>query len=281
MSDILASKYIIIKKIGHGSFGDVYVAVDRVEHKTVALKIESNKCKIPRLAHEYALCKLFEKCKGFPRPFSLIKTNTHNVMAMSLFGADLEYKLKEEADIFNEQVICTLAIQMINILKIMHDNGYIHRDIKPNNFVCDHIGTNIRIIDFGLSKSYVTSKGKHIPFKMNKTLIGTARYVGINTHYGFEYSRRDDLESVAYVLIYLFRGRLPWQGNKKCANFDEQLDLICEQKTMFKTTEYFNTLPTVLKKYLCMCRSMAFMEKPDYDKLTALFSDNLRCIEDN
>jgi len=104
---------------------------------------------------------------------------------------------------------------MIDIVQLLHTRGYIYRDIKPENLL---MGANKRfdtvyIIDFGLSKRYKDKKtGDHIPYKENKGLVGTARYVSVNTHLGVEQSRRDDLESLGYMWIYLLNGSLPWQG---------------------------------------------------------------------
>jgi len=121
---------------------------------------------------------------------------------------------------------------MIERIRIIHNNYHIHRDIKPDNFV---MGINkdqkkLFLIDFGLSKKYKSqSKGTHIPFKTNKNITGTARYCSINTHDGIEQSRRDDLESIGYVLMYFLRGVLPWQG-LKVENNDDHYSAISQKK---------------------------------------------------
>jgi len=137
---------------------------------------------------------------------------------MELLGPNLEELRVYCGGKFNLQTTLMLADQMIARLEHVHTNLYLHRDLKPNNFV---IGTGSRLnviylIDFGLAKHYKDRlTGKHIPFKDNKQITGTIRFASINAHYGMEQSRRDDLESLGYVLIYLMKGMLPWQKGPK------------------------------------------------------------------
>lgn len=110
--------------------------------------------------------------------------------------------------------VLNIGIQIINRLEAIHTRGFVHRDIKANNFVVgrgDKRGT-VYIIDFGLSKKYVTESGEHVPFQNGKTLVGTARYASLASHDGNEQGRKDDMESVGFLLLYFARGRLPWQG---------------------------------------------------------------------
>lgn len=106
-----------------------------------------------------------------------------------------------------------LADQMISRIEYMQNQNFIHRDMKPDNFL---VGLNqkkstIYMIDFGLSKRYRDPKtNEHIPYRDNKSLTGTARYASVNTHIGIEQARRDDLESIGYILLYFLKGSLPW-----------------------------------------------------------------------
>ena len=100
-------------------------------------------------------------------------------------------------------------MQILQRLEFMHEKGIIHRDIKPDNIMMGlEEGSNIvHMIDFGLTRSVINKKtGKHIDFRTGKNLVGTARFVSINAHLGYELSRRDDLLTLGYVMVYFTLG---------------------------------------------------------------------------
>jgi casein kinase 1 len=150
----------------------------------------------------------------------------------------------------------------------------LHRDIKPDNFLigAGKRASKIYVIDFGLAKRYIQRDGKHIPYKENKNLTGTARYASINTHIGIEQGRRDDLESLGYVLMYFLRGNLPWQ-NLKANNKKEKYERIMEKKLGTSIESLCKGFPTEFTKYLAYCRNLRFDEKPDYSHCKSLFKD--------
>jgi len=118
-----------------------------------------------------------------------------------------------------------LFYQLLQRLEFMHSKNYIHRDIKPDNLMMGLGDTSniVHMIDFGLTRLVIDPKtGKHIPFTSGKNLIGTCRYVSINSHLGLELSRRDDLTTLGYVVINFLKGELPWQNisiNKHSARY--------------------------------------------------------------
>ncbi len=134
---------------------------------------------------------------------------------------------------------------MVKRIQYVHEKNHIHRDIKPDNFMMGARGSEDRlyIIDFGLAKKYRSSKHKtHIQFKTKKNITGTARYCSINTHRGHEQSRRDDLESIGYVLMYFLRGSLPWQGIK-CKPDEDHYNKIYEKKKATSSVELCKGFP--------------------------------------
>jgi casein kinase 1 delta len=168
-----------------------------------------------------------------------------------------------------------LADQMITRIEFMHSKGYLHRDIKPDNFLMGlgRKANQVYVIDFGLAKRYRDSTtNRHIPYRENKNLTGTARYASRNTHLGIEQSRRDDLESIGYVLLYFLRGSLPWQG-LKAATKKQKYDKISEKKLSTPIEALCKSHPAEFSSYFHYCHSLTFDQRPDYSFLRRLFRD--------
>ncbi|CAF4380524.1 unnamed protein product, partial [Rotaria sp. Silwood2] len=161
----------------------------------------------------------------------------------------------------------------VSRVDFIHSKNFIHRDIKPANFLMGigRKGNLVYIIDFGLAKKYRDARThQHIPYRENKNLTGTARYASINTHLGIEQSRRDDMESLGYVLMYFNRGSLPWQG-LKAATKRQKYERISEKKMSTPIEELCKGFPVEFTTYLSYCRSLRFDDKPDYSYLRQLF----------
>merc|ERR1719174_983107 len=162
---------------------------------------------------------------------------------------------------------------MLRRIELMHSKSYIHRDIKPDNFL---IGKGqksniVYVIDFGLAKKYRNPQTlEHGPYREDKKLTGTARYASINAHIGLEQSRRDDMESLGYVLMYFNRSSLPWQG-LKAATKKQKYEKISEKKMSTPVDVLCKGYPAEFAMYINYCRGLRFEEAPDYMYLRQLF----------
>jgi serine/threonine protein kinase len=167
------------------------------------------------------------------------------------------------------------AMQMLCRLEYVHEKGYIHRDIKPENFVTgtDEDSNTIYIIDFGLSQRYKDKKtGAHIAYREKRQMVGTVRYASINTQIGIEQSRRDDIEAVGYVLVYLALGRLPWMrvGKEKGKG---HIAKVLEKKLITPPEILCKKLPKQFAFLFQYLRKLKFEERPDYNMLKCLFAE--------
>ncbi|CDK28508.1 unnamed protein product [Kuraishia capsulata CBS 1993] len=268
-------KYRIGRKIGSGSFGDIYLGTNIISGEEVAIKLENIRAKHPQLEYEAKVYKAL--CGGVGIPFiRWFGTECdYNAMVMDLLGPSLEDLFNYCNRKFSYKTVLLLADQLLCRIEFVHARCFIHRDIKPDNFLMGigKKGSQVNMIDFGLAKKFRDPRTHlHIPYKENKNLTGTARYASINTHLGIEQSRRDDLESLGYVLVYFLRGSLPWQG-LKAASKRQKYDRILEKKMATPGEVLARGLPTEFVHYLTYVRSLRFEDKPDYIYLRRLFRD--------
>ncbi|KAI8824291.1 casein kinase I [Fimicolochytrium jonesii] len=271
----VGNKYRIGRKIGSGSFGDIYLGTNIINGEEVAIKLEAVKAKHPQLEYEAKVYKSLAGGVGIPfvRWFGI--ECDYNCMVIDLLGPSLEDLFNFCGRKFTLKTVLLLADQLISRVEYIHSKNFIHRDIKPDNFLMGlgRRGNQVNVIDFGLAKKYRDPKTHlHIPYKENKNLTGTARYASINTHLGVEQSRRDDLESLGYVLMYFSRGSLPWQG-LKAATKKQKYDRIMEKKMTTPTEVLCRGFPNEFAMYLNYTRQLRFDDKPDYSYLRKLFRD--------
>uniref|UniRef100_A0A2K5SCR7 non-specific serine/threonine protein kinase n=1 Tax=Cebus imitator TaxID=2715852 RepID=A0A2K5SCR7_CEBIM len=166
-----------------------------------------------------------------------------------------------------------MADHMISRIEYVHTKKFIHRDIKPDNFLMGigHHCNKLFLIDFGLAKKYRDNRTRqHKAYREDKNLTGTARYASINAHLGIEQSRRDDMESLGYVLMYFNRTSLPWQG-LKAATKKQKYEKISEKKMSTPVEVLCKGFPAEFAMYLNYCRGLRFEEAPDYMYLRQLF----------
>ncbi|XP_036355129.1 casein kinase I-like [Octopus sinensis] len=269
---LVGNRYKLIRKIGSGSFGLIYLAINIISGDEVAVKLESISTAHPQLDMEYRMYKILGEELGIPGMRGFLIQKGYNIMVMDLLGPSIEELLNYCSRRLSLKSVLMLSEQFISRIEFIHSKKVIHRDIKPDNFVMGS-GRNISqvyIIDFGLSKKYMNTVGVHIPYRDNKNLTGTARYASINAHMGIEQSRRDDLESLAYILIYLAKGHLPWQG-LSAQNKKQKYQRISEKKISTSVETLCQGLPSEFAVFLNYCRSLRFDETPDYYYIHQLF----------
>lgn len=305
---IVGGKYKLVRKIGSGSFGDVYRAINITNGEEVAVKVESQKARHPQLRKESTLYKILQGGVGIPHIRWYGQEKNYNVLVMDLLGPSLEDLFNFCSRRFTMKTVLMLADQMISRIEYVHTKNFIHRDIKPANFLmgigrpCNKCsesperkrkrsmtvntyqdpsfsGLNqLFLIDFGLAKKYRDNwTGQHIPYREGQNLTGTARYASINAHLGIEQSRRDDMESLGYVLMYFNRTSLPWQG-LQAATKKQLFEKITEKKMSTPVEDLCKGFPAEFAMYLNYCRGLHFEEAPDYMYLRQLFRILLRTL---
>ncbi len=273
LNKVFFQKYRTIKKLGEGSFGKVYKA----EYNKVyyAMKFE-NKSRSQSLLESEATIMNYLRGPNIPNIESFGTSGDYNILIMQLMDKSLEDLINIHKN-FSVKTVSLLAFQMMNILQSIHDKHIIHRDIKPDNFVMGNSENNahLYIIDFGLAKKFRSSRTLvQYPYIKKKKLTGTARYASIHALEEYEQSRRDDLESVGYVLLYFLRGSLPWQG-LKVKTKEERYQKILEKKKETTSEELCKNFPEEFQEYVTYTRNLGYTDDPDYDMLKGLFSSLL------
>jgi len=271
---MIKNKYIINQKhlLGKGSFGKIYSGIDKTTDEEVAIKLEQNGEEQPQLIYENKIYKLLQGGYGFPKIYDFTKEHNYNILVMEMLGNSIENIFIKYQKKFSLLTCIMIIDQIVQRIEFMHSKNLLHRDIKPANFLIGRGNKKniIYAIDFGLSKKYKDSKtGLHIPYRDGKDLTGTARYASINTHLGMEQSRRDDIEAIGYMMVYLMKGSLPWQGMVN-SNPKKRYDRIKKLKLDTKLSDLCEGLPKETIKFIQYARDMKFEDKPNYNYLRSL-----------
>ena len=272
MDELVNKKYKLIEKIGEGSFGSIYKSQNTRTREYVAIKVEPVKNETKLLKNESLLYQYLINSSGIPKVKWFGKDTANYYMVIDLLGESLQ-TIKNKRTLFSLKLTLQIGIQIINLLKTIHDKSLVHRDIKPDNFLLglNNDAKNIFIIDFGFCKSY-KKNDQHIPQKNTHNLIGSPTYASLNAHNFMELSRRDDLESLGYMLIYFYLGTLSWQGISGLNNTNESI------KQLKMNILHNNKLPPVIINYMNYVRSLEFEETPEYAFLIEKFQREIRQI---
>ncbi|MCL7047245.1 hypothetical protein MKW94_013170 [Papaver nudicaule] len=275
--------YKIERKLGKGGFGQVFVGkrVTGVTSRTgsiaseVALKFEHFKSKgcIDGPPYEWQAYSSLKGCYGLPSVHHKGRVGEYYIMVMDMLGPNLSDAWCLSGKMMPVTKVACIAMEAISILEKIHLKGFVHGDVKPENFVLGQPGTadekKLFLIDLGLASRWKeTLSNQHVDYDQKPDIFrGTVRYASVHAHLGRTLSRRDDLESLAYTLIYLLKGGLPWQdyqGNTR--NF-----LVCGKKMSTSPELLCFACPPPFKQFVEIVVNMNFDEVPDYSNLISLF----------
>ena len=280
IGETVNNKYKLLKKIGQGCFGTIYQAKLINSNNFYAIKFEDmNQSQFMLENESYFLSYL--NIPQIPKFKSFGYIGSYMILIMELLGKSLDKILNElPSKKLSLRCVCNIAYQLLTILELIHDSSIIHRDIKPENIAVGEGERSkyIYLLDFGLSIQYRDFYTKeHFPFTNNNKLIGNARYSSINALEGGTQSRRDDLESLGYLLIYLLKGGLPWQGYISHSK-DDKYYKIKQIKKQTTPEELCHGLPSQFQQYIAYIRNLKYEDEPNYNYLKKLFLSVLNSI---
>lgn len=270
---VLIDRFKIIKKLAVGSFSEIFQCQDMKTGEQVAMKIEKVNYRSQLIPFE---ANMYQMLIGAPGIANMVYTGVYtnyNMLIIEMLGPNLFDLFRKCKRRFSLKTVLMLADSILERIEYLHSHHFMHRDIKPENFLMgrDKKKNQLYIIDFGLSKLFEDPHTHdHVIFTKKRSLTGTPRYASIRAMKGMEQSRRDDLESIAYMFIYFLKGTLPWIGLKSHDHNDNYRKIL-ETKLSLTTEELCSGLPEEFEIFLKSAREMKFMERPNYSEYRAMF----------
>ena len=279
LSTTFFKKYKPFYQKAHGSFSFIYEGINIETNEHVAIKLEPRNAQSKNLLLQNEIFYLYKlrHCPGIVKIITTGRTKKYNILIEPLLGGTLYSLYLDQNKNFTLKDICLISLQCISRLESVHNKGIIHCDIKPENF-CVGLRDKriIYLIDFGISKKYRSDRTKkHIQFNITKTMCGTARYASMNALSGLQLSRRDDLESLSYMILYFLTKKLPWQGIT-AKSLATRYKKIYEKKFELEKWDKFLSLPIQIQNFIKYCRNLGFSEDPNYKLMKNFFYDLMK-----
>ena len=273
---IIFKKYHPIKQIGRGTFSTVYLAIIVNTKKYVAIKAEKKTQNSVELLKAEAFLLYSLRGFGIPEVISYGKTKYYNILVMPLLGKSLLDMFILRPSSININDICISSLQILDRIEWVHVNNVVYRDIKPENFLFGKNDNDVLyLIDFGLCRKYRSSKtGQHISPKNLGKFTGTSRYASVYAMAGNEQSRRDDIESIGYMIIYFMKKKLPWQGIRG-NSYKECYHKLFLMKKHMDLEILCRGLPKEVLEYMKYAKNLKFEQEPNYKYLKNLFQNIL------
>jgi len=265
----------VLRKINEGAFGEIHLGELVEDGRQVAVKLEVQNTAHPQLLSEGNIYRHLQGGPGIPEVYWFgLHEPMYNVMVIDLLGPSLQDLFVYCGHKFTVKTTVLLVDQMLSIIEFFHKKQYLHRDVKPDNFLMG-VGdkaNQVFVIDLGLTKKIQRQRFSvgQIGCQLVHPMVGTVRYAGIHAHLGHEEGPRDDLESLAYVWAYFLRGSLPWQG-LQARSRDEKFARIRDMKKLTKAADLFEGLPREFERYLDYVRGMRRDELPNYQRVRDVF----------
>lgn len=279
MNELIGKKYKLCAELNNGSFGSVYRGKHYKNNIDVAIKFENINSTIKLLRHETTILKyLYERdTRNIPAVYWFGVYKQYTCLIMTLYDCSLYDYVITKGDLPVSK-INSIIYQLVTILKSIHDNGVIHRDIKPQNIMVK--SGELYLIDFGFSIFFIDENGDHIPDNCSEHIIGSPKYVSYNIHTGTMSSRRDDLISLGYLYLFLHEKQLSWENVNSDISINDEYDetsiyhykniLRQEKKQLSNIIEVTNNNYN-LQNYLKYVYSLKYEELPNYTAILDIF----------